>query len=52
MRFARAMSGYTQTVQGLGDSISEGTIVEWVKQVGEYAEKDEVGVRSLDAYSL
>jgi 2-oxoglutarate dehydrogenase E2 component (dihydrolipoamide succinyltransferase) len=32
-------------VPGLGDSITEGTIAEWVKNEGDYAEMDEVVVK-------
>nr|CCA20888.1 dihydrolipoamide succinyltransferase putative [Albugo laibachii Nc14] len=32
----------TINVPSMGDSISEGTVVEWVKQCGEFVEQDEV----------
>ena len=33
---------YTMNVPSMGDSITEGTMVEWLKDVGEYATEDEV----------
>lgn len=41
---APASEETTVPVPSMGDSISEGTVVEWVKQAGDYVKEDEVVV--------
>ena len=37
-----ALEQHTMNVPSMGDSITEGTMVEWLKDVGDYAAEDEV----------
>lgn len=42
LQWTRSFASYTEVVPPLGDSISEGTVVEWTKSVGDYVNVDDV----------
>ena len=42
MRTMAAWEEHVMSVPSMGDSITEGTVVEWLKEVGDFAQEDEV----------
>ena len=42
MRSLPSFEEHIMSVPSMGDSITEGTVVEWLKEVGDFAQEDEV----------